>query len=68
MTLAWWWLSSLRMTVGVGIDARDIVRDGAPIVRRFIGQPSRNLGAWMRRQGGFRAVRLSDLGQETQAC
>jgi len=57
--MTWWWLSSEKMTVGVGIDEREIVREGPPIVRRFIGQPSRNLGAWMRRQGGFRAARIT---------
>lgn len=53
----WWWLSTKRMTVAVETTNR-IVTDGPPIVRKFIGQPSHNLGAWLRKQGGFRAVRL----------
>lgn len=53
----WWWLSTKRMTMAVETTNR-IVTNGPPVVRKFIGQPSYNLGAWMRKQGGFRAVRL----------
>lgn len=53
----WWWLSTEKMTVGVAIEEGLIV-EAAPIVRRFIGQPSKNLGNWMRKQGGFRAAKL----------
>lgn len=53
-----WWLSSERMTVLVALDERRVIVDAAPIVRRFIGQPASRLGDWMRRQGGFRLVRL----------
>jgi hypothetical protein len=53
----WWWLSCSRFTVGVEIKDGVIV-DAAPIVRKFIGQPTRNLGRWMRGIGGFQAVRV----------
>lgn len=55
---AWWWLSTPLMTVAVATDEALIVREAPPIVRMFIGQPSRNLGSWMRKQGGFRASPL----------
>jgi hypothetical protein len=56
--LTWYWLSTDRMTVGVAVDEHNVIVKAAPIVRRFIGQPSTNLGSWLRKQGGFRAVRL----------
>lgn len=54
----WWWLSTKRMTVAVEVRDGRIVT-APPIVRRFIGQPSKNLGAWMRKQPGFRVERLA---------
>lgn len=53
----WFWLSTDRMTVAVQV-SDGLVREGPPIVRRFIGQRPENLGAWLRKQGGFRAERL----------
>lgn len=47
-----WQLSSLKMTVWVQTEDGAIV-DTAPVVRRFIGQPLRNLASWMQQQGGF---------------
>lgn len=47
------WFSTPRMTVYVGIDAGNVIRVTAPITRKFIGQPIRNLANWMRRQGDF---------------
>jgi hypothetical protein len=58
--MSWWWLSSVRMTVGVQTDARAVITDGAPIIRTFIGQPIRNLADWMRKQGGFRGKLLDE--------
>lgn len=54
----WWYLSTERMTVAVRL-TDGIVVEAPPIVRRFLGQPSRNLGAWLRKQPGFVAERLS---------
>ena len=53
----WWWISTVRMTVAVLVQSGRIA-DGPPIVRKFIGQASRSLGRWMRRQGGFVCQRL----------
>ena len=53
----WWWVSTRRMTFGVLV-VDGVVRDSAPIGRRFIGQPATNLGEWLRGQGGFRAERI----------
>ena len=47
------WVSCLRFTVMVETDVRGIVTGGAPIVRRFQGQPLKNLLAWARSLGGF---------------
>jgi hypothetical protein len=46
------------MTVCVDVDARGIVIAAPPIARKFIGQPARNLGRWLRRQPGFRCQKL----------
>lgn len=52
-----YWVSSGRMTFEVSVDERNIIRDTAPIGRKFIGQPLDNLARWMKRQGGFRLVK-----------
>lgn len=52
-----WWLSSEKMTIAVTIKGGMVV-ESAPIARKFIGQPAKSLGAWMRKQGGFQAARL----------
>lgn len=54
------WLSSLEMTVFVVINERDIVIETAPITRRFIGQPLKNLVKWMSVQGGLRMEELDE--------
>lgn len=60
----WWFVSSRRMTFAVEVtDGR--VTASAPIGRRFIGQPARSLGDWMRKQGGFHAERLGASGAAT---
>ena len=51
-TDGWWWVSMVWMTVAVYVRS-GLVVDGPPIVRRFVGQASKALGRWMRRQGGF---------------
>lgn len=53
-----WWLSTERMTICVDVDANGIVAAAPPIARKFIGQPAKNLGAWLRKQPGFRVERL----------
>lgn len=47
----WFWVSTRRMTFAVHV--RDgLIRETAPIARRFLGQRPENLGAWLRKQGG----------------
>lgn len=45
------------MTFAVRIN-NDLVVEGAPIIRRFIGQPAKNLGTWVRKQGDVQFTRL----------
>ena len=52
-----WWLSTEKMTICVDVDAAGIIVAAPPIARKFIGQPAKNLGAWLRRQ---RDLRLAD--------
>lgn len=53
-----WWLSTEKMTVCVDVDVNGIIVAAPPIARKFIGQPSANLGNWLRRQPGFRCQKL----------
>lgn len=48
------WVSCAKFTVRVDTDERGIVTGGAPLVRKFKGQPLKNLLAWARGFGGFR--------------
>ena len=53
----YWWVSCLKITILViSVDGRII--ETAPVARRFVGQPLRNLRVWMEKFGGFRIERL----------
>jgi len=47
------------MTVWVKTE-NETITDSAPVVKRFIGQPLRNLARWMSRQGGLQIDLLGD--------
>lgn len=47
------WVSCAKFTVRVETDERGVVTGGAPLVRKFKGQPLKNLLAWARSLGGF---------------
>lgn len=55
--MSWWYVSSERMTGAVEV-IDDRITQAPPIMRRFIGQPPRNLGNWLRSQGECRFERL----------
>lgn len=57
--MSWWRLSSPQMTCAVEVKA-GIVTDAPPILKRFIGQPSKALGNWMRAMGDFTFERLDE--------
>jgi hypothetical protein len=46
------------MTICVDLDAAGIIVAAPPVARKFIGQPAKNLGNWLRRQPGFRCQKL----------
>jgi hypothetical protein len=55
----WWYLSCRRFTVAVAV--RDgLVVEGPPIVRRYVGKPAKQLGAWARSSGSFKTQRLEE--------
>ena len=54
-----WWFSSEKMTVWVKTGKHGIIIDGAPIIKKFSGQPLENLERWMKRQGGFKKEKLN---------
>lgn len=51
--LSEWWFSCSKFTVLV-ITVNGIIRDGAPIIRKFKGQRLENLARWMAKFGGFK--------------
>jgi len=62
-----WWLSNASMTVRVVVNERGTVVDAAPVVRKFVGQPLRNLTVWMNRRPGFRSERIGPADTATYA-
>lgn len=53
-----WWVSCERFTVRVATDERGVIREAAPLVRRFVGQPFGNLTRWA---AGLRGLRVEEL-------
>ena len=53
-----YWVSCSKMTVMVEVDNKGRVVDAAPVVRRFIGQPFRNLTLWFKKLGGLRCKQI----------
>lgn len=49
----WHWVSSEKMTFACLVE-NDTIIYGAPIIRKFIGQPFNNLLRWMDKQGGLK--------------
>lgn len=49
-----YWVSCDRFTVRVACDENAIIREAAPIVRRFIGQHLSRLTRWAAQFGGLR--------------
>lgn len=43
-----YWVSCRDFTVRVDVDDAGVIRQAAPIVRKFIGQPLSNLLTWKR--------------------
>jgi len=55
----WWWLSCKKMTFGV--QTKDgIIVYGAPIVKKFRGQPLDNLIRWMKKFDGFQITEMKN--------
>lgn len=48
------------MTCAVELDDNDIIVTAPPILRKFIGQPAKNLGDWLRPQGNAQFKRIAE--------
>jgi len=48
-----YWISCNKFTVQVDTDENFIIKNAAPIVKVFIGQPFLNLIRWSRKFGGL---------------
>lgn len=55
--MSWWYVSSPVMTGAVEV-VDDVVTQAPPILHKFIGQPAKNLGSWLRSQGDVTFERL----------
>jgi hypothetical protein len=49
------------MTCAVELDDNDVVVSTPPILRRFVGQPAKALGDWLRSQGDVKFKKIADL-------
>jgi hypothetical protein len=56
--LSHYYMSCKKFTVLVSVDSNLKIVDAAPIVRKFKGQPVRNLWNWMKKIGGLEVVKL----------
>lgn len=52
------WISCDRFTAWVQSDTAGIITDGAPIIKRFVGQRLVALQRWCRQLGGYRFEEL----------
>jgi hypothetical protein len=60
--MSWWYVSSPVLTCLVKVED-DVIVEGAPILQRFVGQPAKSLGGWLRGQGDCRFERVPDVYQ-----
>lgn len=61
--MTWWYVSIPNMTAAVKVE-RGVIVEAPPILQKFVGQPSKNLGRWMRTMGDFTFEPLPDLTHE----
>jgi len=54
------WVSSTKWTVRVGVDDAEVIREAAPIVGTFVGQPLENLVRWAWSRGWKPEVQVLD--------
>jgi hypothetical protein len=57
--VTWWYVSSPRLTGAVKVEDGRVV-EGPPVLRRFVGQPAKSLGSWLRQQGECSFARLAN--------
>lgn len=61
-----WWIVSQKMTFCFDTDEHGVVVKAAPIARKFIGQPARNLTSWvLKANRGLGGVTIERGLQET---
>jgi len=48
-----YYVSSNKITIAVDVDSEGTIIKTAPVAKKFIGQPFKNLERWMVKQGGF---------------
>ena len=56
------------MTFAVDVDDDDVIRDTAPVVGKFVGQPLSNLLRWLGRYGSVNVVELPPVADEILPC
>lgn len=58
--MTWWYVSSGIATCLVE-ENDGVITDAAPIYQRFVGQPAKNLGDWLRSKGEVSFKKVGDL-------
>lgn len=58
--MTWWYCSTPRMSIAVKV-VNDRIAYTPPIAEKFVGQPAKSLGAWLREQGDVTFKKLEEL-------
>lgn len=58
--MTWWYVTSDMATCLVE-EKNGVITDAAPIFQRFVGQPAKNLGDWLRTKGDVEFKRIRGL-------
>jgi len=51
------WVSCSKMTVRLTVNEKRIITETAPILHRFVGQPSKNLFDWLEEKFGHVTIK-----------
>lgn len=57
--MSWWYVTTGRITCAVEVKD-DVIVTAPPIYQRFVGQPAKNLGNWLRSKGEVEFRRMAE--------
>ena len=59
--MATYWVSSKKMTISIDVNSENVITATPPIAQVFKGQPLDNLIKWMKKQGGFKIKKMTNI-------